>query len=190
MATASTLKYNSAIRKEFLKEIEEPSEDIVRLFVTRVYDGRFTQNVRADFQPIVQQAFKDTIRELVNQRLSSALDDDPPPAVASVDEPEADEDGIVTTEEEIEGYNIIKAIVREVVKPDRVTMRDAKSYCAILMDDNNRKPLARLHFNRSTKYIGLFDAEKKEERVQLDSLDDIFAQADKLKETARLYAET
>lgn len=96
-------------------------------------------------------------------------------------------DDIVTTQEEIDGYQIVRAIVREVVKVERVTMRDAKSYCAILLDDNNRRPICRLHLNRGVKYLGLFDAEKNEERVRIDSLDDIFAYAGRLKLTAGSY---
>ncbi|CAA7612508.1 hypothetical protein [Magnetospirillum sp. SS-4] len=66
-------------------------------------------------------------------------------------------------------------------------MRDAKSYCAILLDDNNRRPICRLHLNRGVKYLGLFDADKNEERVRIESLDDIFAHADRLKVTAAIY---
>src|SRR3546814_6517260 len=63
-----------------------------------------------------------------------------PIPVVDADEPE-------TTEEEIEGFNIIRAILREDVDVRRIVMRDAKTYCAVLLDDNNRKPIARLHFN-------------------------------------------
>jgi hypothetical protein len=66
-------------------------------------------------------------------------------------------------------------------------MRDSKSYCAILLDDNNRKPICRLHLNRGIKYIGLFDAERNEERVRIETLDDIFTHADRLKATASSY---
>jgi len=83
---------------------------------------------------------------------------------------------------------IIRAIVRDILKPSRVVMRDQKSYCGILVDNNNRKPLARLWFNRSVKYIGLFDGEK-EERVKIDTLDEIYDCADRLRDTARTYAE-
>lgn len=193
LETASYLKYSSAIRRELMKEFEEPSEEIMRLFVSRVYEGRFTQNVRTEFEPIVQQAFKDTIRELVNQRLSSALDeterfrdDGAVEGVSAGDEAE-DDNGVVTTEDEIEGFHIVKAIVREVVDAERIVMRDAKSYCAVLLDDNNRRPLARLHFNRTKKYIGLFDGEKKDEKVPLESLNDIYSYADRLKATAQAY---
>ena len=83
---------------------------------------------------------------------------------------------------------IVRAIVREVLQPQRVVMRDARSYCAILVDNNNRKPLTRLHFNRSRKYLGLFDNEK-EERVAIDSLDQIYDYTERLRATARRYIE-
>jgi len=80
----------------------------------------------------------------------------------------------------------VKSIMRTVVKADRVVMRDAKSYCAILLDDNNRKTLTRFHFNRANKYIGLF-AKKKEERIRIEALEDIYEHAERLQATAREY---
>lgn len=68
-------------------------------------------------------------------------------------------------------------------------MRDQKSYCGILIDNNNRKPLARLWFNRSVKYIGLFDGES-EERLIVDSLDQIYDYSDRLRATAKKYADS
>lgn len=68
---------------------------------------------------------------------------------------------IVTTEEEIEAYYIVKSILRNHIQAERVTFRDAQSYFAIFCDDNNRKPICRLYFNTANKYIGIFDADKK-----------------------------
>ncbi|MBP1851077.1 hypothetical protein [Rhizobium halophytocola] len=82
---------------------------------------------------------------------------------------------------------IVKAIVRETISPKRIFMRDQKSYCGILIDNNNRKPLARLWFNRSVKYIGLFDGEA-EERLIVDTLDQIYEYSDRLKAGAAKYA--
>ena len=128
------------------------------------------------------------IREKVNDRLKSALD---------VEKEEADKEaenevskkkdnGIVTADDEIEGYNIVKAIVREVVDVKRIFMRDTKSYCGILFDDNNRKPVCRLHFNTPQKSISLF-TQKEEERVSIDSVDDLFKYSERLKNTAKEY---
>ena len=63
-----------------------------------------------------------------------------------------------------------------------------RSYFGILLDNNNRKPLARLHFNSATKYLGLFDnATKTEERVLLKSLDDIYTYRGRLAATPSFY---
>jgi len=89
--------------------------------------------------------------------------------------------------EELEAYSIVKAILREVVDPKRVAQRDKRSYFSVLLDDNNRKPLCRLWFNSGQKYVGLFDKDKKEERVAIDGLDEIFDLADRLKATVASY---
>ncbi|SEH52217.1 type I restriction endonuclease [Magnetospirillum fulvum] len=203
LETASDLKYGSLLMREIANEIDSPSDEVMRLLIGRVYDGKLTANVLTKFGPLVQKAMKDTVRELVNQRLSNAMDDtaktalpvsqsessetEASPSAQASAEGTGELDDIVTTQEEIDGYQIVRAIVREVVKVERVTMRDAKSYCAVLLDDNNRKPICRLHLNRSIKYLGLFDENKAEERIHIESLDDIFAHADRLKATAATY---
>ncbi|MCU7924604.1 MAG: hypothetical protein KZQ88_18080, partial [Candidatus Thiodiazotropha sp. (ex Dulcina madagascariensis)] len=82
--------------------------------------------------------------------------------------------------------NIVKAILREVLDVKRITMRDTKSYCGILLDNNNRKPICRLHFNYSQKYLGVFSG-KNEERIEIDSIDDIFQHSDRIKAVIAEY---
>ncbi|QGM45121.1 type I restriction endonuclease [Methylocystis heyeri] len=196
LETASDLKYGSIFIREISTEIDNPSDEVIRMLISRVYEGKLTSNIFSKFKPLVQKAMKDTVRELLNQRLSSAIEDSP--SVTAVElAPSAPQsppltivegaEEVVTTEEEIEGYQIVRAIVREVVKVERIAMRDSKSYCAILLDDNNRKPICRLHFNRATKYVGLFDAEKNEEKIRIEVIDDIFRYADRLKSVALNY---
>lgn len=100
------------------------------------------------------------------------------------------ESEILTTDEELEGYYIVKAIVRTVLDVSRITYRDTKSYFGILADDNNRRPICRLHFNRSQKYIGIFDNDKAETRFPLNSIDEIYSFSDLLRATASQYSET
>ncbi len=82
----------------------------------------------------------------------------------------------------------VRSIVRDIVDARRIGLRDAKAYCAVLVDDNNRKPLARLHFNRKQWYLGLFDQDR-EDRVAIDGLHDIYALADRLRTTAARYTQ-
>lgn len=185
LANAERLKYTSALKAEITKQIDAPSEDFVRLIASGVHEGRFTAAVIDQYKGLVRSAFREVIRDSVQDRLSTALaktETSPEFAEpAQVAEPD-----IITTEDEMQGYLIVKAILSSVMKPLRVVMRDQKSYCGILADDNNRRPLARLHFNRATKYLGLFDGDS-EERVMIEALDDIYAYAERLRQTALKY---
>ena len=89
---------------------------------------------------------------------------------------------------QVEGFHTVRAILRDVVPTKRVFMRDAQSYCAILLDDNNRKPICRLRFNNTQKLrLGVFNAQKDEEQVALESVDDIYKFADQIKATVTAY---
>lgn len=192
LTTASKLKYTGAIKKILEEELENPSEEFVRFFASQIFGGRLTKPVIEQFTGIVQEARKQFVNEKINERLKSALSANSGEA-ASIETIESDpevidepDDGIVTTEEEIDGYNIVKAILRKNIDAKRVIMRDTKSYCGILLDDNNRKPICRLHFNYSQKYLGIV-RDKKEEKIEIDSVDDIFKYAEQLRSVINDY---
>lgn len=189
---AGELKYVSQIKKLIGAQFNDPDEDFVKFFASRVYDGIITQKVRDSFTELTRKATSQFLNDQINERLKSAMSGVQIPATAPDNplgtEPEApepsEESEIQTTIDELEGYHIVKAIVRTVVDAGRVSQRDTKSYFGILLDDNNRKPICRLHFNRTQKYIGIFDEEKNETRHPIASLDDIYQHADILKSTA------
>jgi len=188
LATAERLKYTSGIKKNILNLVENPSEGFVRLVCTDVYEGRMTASVMEMLKPVTKNAFREIISDVVKNRLSSALKDTVAVDEKAVEDIPVNDSGIVTTEEEIEGYMIAKAIAREIIPGERVFIRDSKSYCAILVDDNNRRPLVRLHFNSANKKISFFDGET-EERIGIERLDDIYHHADRIKKTAQKYLE-
>jgi hypothetical protein len=188
LATAERLKYVSAIKNHLNEVLDNPSEEVVRLVANKVYEGRLTAQAREMIGGAIKTAFREIIRDAVQARLSSALESTGKAESVEKIEPASEPDEIETTQEETEGTLIIKSIVRDVIKASRVNLRDSKSYCAVLIDDNNRKPLARLHFNRSRKYIELFDTEKSE-RLEIDGLDDIYQYGDRLRSTAEKYKD-
>jgi len=112
------------------------------------------------------------------------------PAPAAGAGPGDDTERVVTTEEELEGYRIVRAIVCGEVSAARVAARDTKTYFGVLLDDNNRKPIARLWFNRSKKYLGVFDENKVETRLPITAVEDIYQHADHLRTTVARYLAT
>ncbi|MBO9183075.1 type I restriction endonuclease [Rhizobium sp. L80/93] len=188
LATAERLKYTSGAKQVISKLIEDPSEEFVKLISAGFYEGTRTAAVREMLTVVVRAAFREVIMDTVKSRLSNALADTQE-VIEKIDEPIAEDPEVVTTDEEREGYMIVKAIVRDTIAPKRVIMRDQKTYCGVLVDNNNRKPLARLWFNRAVKYIGLFDGEN-EERIIIDSLDQIYDHSERLRLTAKKYVNT
>lgn len=192
ISAAGELKYVSQIKKLLAGQLPTPDEEFTRFFASRIYDKTITQKVRDQFTVLVAKAFRQFIRDQANDRLKTAfgrsdLEDMAAEAQVELDSDDSD-DRINTTIDEIEGYNIVRAIVRSSVNIKRIVGRDTQSYFGILLDDNNRKPICRLHFNRSQKYLGIFDPNKKEERHAISSVDDIFKFSDQLKNTALQYS--
>ena len=189
LANANDLKYTREIKRILMQELNQPSEDFVRFFVAQVYSGRMTQSVREQFTEITRKALQQFVSERVSDRLKSALAQEVESVKAAPAEEAAaaPEPTLEPTADEMQAYYIVKAILAQMVDPDRVILRDQKTYCSVLLDDSNRKPICRLWFNTAQKYIGLFDAAKAETRVPIASLSEIYRQATALRETVDRY---
>ncbi len=195
ISAAGELKYVSQIKRIITSQFIQPGENFVRFFASQVYEGPLTQKVKDQFNELTKKALTQFLNDQVNDRLKSAMSGMPAPSYVDlpVTEKAADsseektENLVVTTPEELEGFHIVKSILRTVVDSKRIIQRDTQSYFGVLLDDNNRKPLCRLHFNRNQKYIGVFDSEKNETRHSIESLDDIYMHSDKLIATVKSY---
>ncbi|MBM7845374.1 type I restriction endonuclease [Herpetosiphon giganteus] len=199
VTTASELKYTREIKRIMGEQLTNPSEEFIKFFATQVYSGRMTANMREQFGQTTRRALRNFINDQVNDRLKTALGTDTritieetPAAQAATDEPvtAADKEatGVLTTMEELEAFYIVRSILREAIDAKRIVMRDKQSYCGILLDDNNRKPICRLWLNSTTtKSISLFDNQRKEEKVQIKDIDDIYKFADRLRATIAAY---
>ena len=196
---ARELKYTKEIKRILGEQLSKPAEDFVRFFQSQVYSGRNTSAMRQQFQELTKQALGQFINERINDRLEKAsalgsedITQKAPRVLESQSSeqvlPTEDGDyGIVTTTEELQGYYIVKAMLHGVVDIRRVAVRDLKGWCAVLLDDTIRKPICRLHFNSQQKYLGLIDEEKREQRVPIDDVDEIYNYLDQIKATVGFY---
>lgn len=199
LSNASELKYKKQIGRYLTQEFENPSDEFVRLFAKKVYSGLLTTERKDQFTVLVGQAFREWVNNRINERLQNAIDsveDVPAPTGGNsdeiVDEPQKEnhfkkDDGIVTTEDELEGFRIVRAILSQTVDPARVFLRDTKSYCGVLLDDNNRKPLCRFAFTPNQLNLIFLDKDRNEEKIRLDSLIDLYRHGSKLLEYVKIY---
>lgn len=185
---ASLLKYTTEIKKQIDNELQNPSNEFVKLFANKVYPGRLTEKVIDEFKELVQKGFNQFISEKINDRLNAAINKETQKQKEEAEEVIIiDENKIFTSEEEMEGYRIVIAILRRKIPTKRIVSRDTQSYFGVLLDDNNRKPICRLHLNGGKKYIGLFNDNKNEIRQAIQTVDDIYLFEKELLETLDVY---
>jgi len=200
--SASELKYTNELKNLFAKEFSAPAPDFVKYFTRQIYDGVITAKVLEMFTELTKKSLNGYIIDRITERLKSAIEKQEKPQTTETKEaqdntakevPEGvifiSEDGsIVTTQEEIEAFYIIRSILRQHINSERITYRDAKSYFSVFIDDNNRKVVCRLYLGSpSNKRIAFFDENKKEVQNKISTIDDIYNYSEQLIETATKY---
>lgn len=185
---ASELKYVNAFKNLFLEQLQSPSDDFTKLFLNDVYSGVKTQNVIDKFRPILKKSLNQCITETMNDKIKTVLDKSD-----SVEEPiEAPEEqkhekNITTTDEELEGYFIVKNILKDTVSMDDIFYRDNESYMNVLYKNNRNKWICRFIFTDTQKYILIPDKDKKPIRYDIGNVYDIQNYKNQLIESLKQY---
>jgi len=189
--TASELKYINELKQLFQQELNNPSPEFVKHFAKHVYPTSITAKVLEQFTTLTKRSVQQHISDLITERLKTALtkEDEATKEQEAIqaEQTKVEETKVVTTQEELEGFMIVKTILRQKISVTRVSFRDAQSYFAILLDDNNRKTICRLYLNGSKKYLAILDEQKKEVKNEILSLDDIFNFSDALLKVVENY---
>lgn len=199
LSTASELKYTTEIKSILNREFVSPTPDFVKFFIRQVYDGQATQKVVEQFTPIVKKSISSVVNDIISDRLNVAIksgeqqdipapqeetlpveDDTLPVGVVAMDK----ENGIITTQEEIDAYNIIRSILRKFISADKIVYKDFKTYFAIGIEKPSYWWICRLSFGSRKKSI-YFPTEdyKSQEKYDIDSIDGIFDCIGKLEQS-------
>jgi hypothetical protein len=189
LSTAERLKYLRGVKEQLKIELTDPSEWLVKEMAGRVHSARRTSSQLLEkFKPIVIDAIKSYINDRINERLSSAMEVEKAKDELAEESSEAtsgDASGIVTTKDEYEGLYIIRAICASEIEPSRLTEKDTKSYCNVLLDNNSWKSIVRMHFNGSQKKLEIFD-DAEPRMVPLETLSSIYQLAERIRAALRL----
>jgi hypothetical protein len=194
MSTAEELKYTGAMKSHLAEQFAEPSDDFVRYMAKQVFEGKLTEKAQDKFKVITKKAFTQFVSDRVSDRLASALIEERAAMQPVLDESipvEEEKSKIVTTQDEIDGFNIVRSILREKIDAERVVMKDTINYCGVLFDGNARRPLCRFYFNNpEKKALVTFDAEKKEIKHPIHKLEEIYKYSEDLFKTLAGYLQS
>ena len=201
--SASELKYTGEIKSVLKREFEAPSPDFVKLIAKEVYDGIFTKKALEQFTELTKRSIAGYINERITERLKSAIEKEEkieeqaeePKAPTQKELPDGvvfmSEDGtIITTKEEIEGFYIVKSILRNHIEQERITYRDFQKFFSILIDDTIRQCPCRLYLvNPDKKQIEIQNEDKGYTKYDIKSIDDIFNYAQQLAVAMKKYSK-
>ena len=128
LSTAQELKYMTDVKGILNKEFANPSKEFVKYIIRPIYSGQIKENVLDLFTPIVKKSIASIIKERIAEKLNLAIktNDEPAPAQQEPEKPKEEElpegvvaldkeTGVTTTQEEIDAFLIVKAILRQVV---------------------------------------------------------------------------
>ena len=176
--TASDLKYSNLIKSQLTEQLNNPTDEFVRFIISDFFVGVKTSNVIEKFKPIVKKSMQQFINDFINDKIKSILNDnDNDNDNDDNNEVFTDtntENKIFTTDEEFEGFNIVRSILSELVDPTEISYKDVERYCNILYQGNSRKWICRLYFNSSKKSIVISDENKNGIRYYIENVNEIY----------------
>lgn len=193
--SAENLKYSNSIKIFLDRQLELPDDEFIKLIGKEIYDGRLTQNKINDLKLIFKNTFKTFINDFARKKFESALVESNSKEDNINDELiEENEEvlnnkikNIITTEDELEAFYILKSILRKYIEPNRITYKDTMSYFAIIIDDKVTKWVCRLKLNDNKWEIILpknnstANRKKLEEKRELTQLEDLYDLEEELK---------
>ncbi|MEL6988808.1 MAG: type I restriction endonuclease [Cyanobacteria bacterium J06648_1] len=193
--TAQNLLYTKEIKRLVTEQFANPSAELVKFFACQIYSKRMTSNAVEKFTEITKASLKEFINERIAERLKTAEEleeivTDPKETAEELEEelPNLD-NGIVTTEEELEGFYIVKSVLREVSDVSKLQFKDTRNYFGINLHGKVNKTVCRLYFNSKKKYIGIIDTNGKEVKNEIANLDGIYGIAEFLKDRIKYLTE-
>lgn len=153
----------------FTAELLEPSDDFVKAVFSRMAGKRMTDSI------------KDKLRSLINSNsIQQAL-----PKL--IEEEAKNGNMVITTGEELKIYHSVKTIIINSIKKidySRISYRDQKNSFNILVDDNQRKLIAKVTSSKDKYFIELAGNGSK---ISVDDLSCVVALSKQIVEITKGY---
>lgn len=183
---ASELKYTSLIKSKLNEQLENPSDDFVKFMISDFYNGVKTTNVLEKFKPVLKKSMQQFLNDFINEKIKNILQDENKQKETTI-ETMIEKNKIITTEEELQGFNIVRSILSEIVNVNDIVYKDTQSYFGILYQNNTRKWICRLYFNSSNKYIAIPNENKEEIKYPIENISDIYKYKNELLSIVKAY---
>lgn len=156
--------FNGALTEELLN----PSDDLIKAIFARMPGKRMNDTVKAKLRELINSnAIQQVLPKLIEEECKNG-------------------DMIITTGEELKIYHAVKTIIINALKKvdfSRISYRDQKNSFNILIDDNQRKIIAKITSNKG-KYFLEIDGNDK---TSADNLESVVAHSKQIVDAAKKH---
>ncbi len=134
-------------------------------------EKRMTNAVLEEFKNYIKKSFKEIINDLAYEKITSIKNN-----LQNINDDENEEQideskDIITTEEELQGFYIVKSILASTnANLEDISYKDTLSYFGILYQNKVTKWICRLYFNTAKKSISFPDGTN----YNIEKLEDIY----------------
>lgn len=193
MNTAEELKNTNSVFDFIAKQFDNPSDEFIKLVLTEIYNGIKTQNVIDKFQPIVKKSFNLFVNSFVNKRIENMLQSESisEKNIITQDDEVIEEttSKIITKEDEIQAFYIIKSILAGFIPLNKITYKDTENYFGILFDNKVTKWICRLKLGDLKKSIIFPEIPDVPPRCYIENLDDIYKYKNEIIKSAERFID-
>lgn len=196
---AEELVYTSALNTNLKLLFNNPNDEFIRFIVKEFSDIRITNNVIERFRPLVKKAISNAVLDIVSKGLyqeesastTSVVKDSGIQEEQTHEDDENNKKGIVTTQEELDAFEIVKTILSKDNKDiSEVAYKDTTNYFSVYaknttrwiirfnFDANRKNIITKLPVNDVKQYCMNYDVEQSpksigESRIFINSIDDL-----------------
>jgi hypothetical protein len=195
LASASSKKYIGEVKQILRKEIENPSPEFVKLAAKKVLPNKMiTKKISSEFYDYIKAAFSETVLDMAAAKIEQLQKGLKEQAEGEVEEKviKPEDTGIITTEEELQGYYIVKSILADIVPLEDIIYKDTKSYFSINYKGHAWKWICRLFLEGKTNLLilNVDKEEMKDEKIKLKKVEDIYQYKEKIRAIASRFSDS
>lgn len=166
------------ITEYYKKQFADPDEEFLRYSLRIAYKGKLTEGIFKQYEEIVRESLKRFLSDLVSERIESMNEKISEGSSVEIVSNQ-DNNGIITTEEEIQGYNIVKGLLCENEPSENINYKDKKTFFGIHYKDRIQNYICKLQFNNVQKKSIVI----QDETFEITDLNDIYKYKSKLTES-------
>lgn len=183
LTSAETLKYSNGIKNFLNRQLENPEDELIKLIGKKIYDGRLTQDKLNELKNLFKNTFINFINDFARKKFESILENNNDIEQIEQNEKEENLNSIITTEQELEAFYIIRSILRKYIDINLISYKDTHSYFGILYNNKVTQWICRFYTTNTKLYIVFPNTDdyenesarrKKEIKFELQNLDDIY----------------